>query len=159
MLAAAADLANVASALDEAHRSASPATLALSPAAADEVSEGIAQLFSRHAQDYQLVAREAATFQQQFIQNLTAGTSSYASAEVSSASWLQALDASANYYTTAGLALTSMIVTFPIAIAGLAVFPVFWPILLLAPFLFLVNLTTLINEVIAGAPISYPLGL
>jgi hypothetical protein len=156
MMVAAADLETIASALDEAHRLAAPATLALSPAAADEVSVGIAQLFSQHAQDYQVVAREAAASQEQFVQNLAASTSMYASAEDVIASLLQSLDAKVSYYTTAGLALTSMIVSLPIGIVGLAAIPIFWPFLPLVPFLFLGNLATLFYEVFTGQPISYP---
>jgi PE family len=93
MVLAAADLGNIASALDEAHRLAAPTTRAVSPAAADEVSVGIAQVFSQHAQDYQGAAREAAAFQGQFVQNLTAGASSYAGTGRLIASLLQELDA------------------------------------------------------------------
>jgi hypothetical protein len=81
MTAAAADLATIGSTLDEAHRAAAPATLAVVPAAADEVSVSIARLFSEHGQAYQAVARDEAMFQEHFVQNLTAGAASYASIE------------------------------------------------------------------------------
>lgn len=156
MMVAAADLENMASALDQAHKLAAPATVALRPAAADEVSASIAQLFSQHAQDYQAVAREATASQQQFVQNLTASASLYASAEDVSASLLRALDAKVRYYTHAGLALATMIADLPIAVVGFTAIPFLWPFLPLVPILFLGNLLTLFGEVLTGQPISYP---
>jgi hypothetical protein len=47
MTAAAADLATIGSDLSMAHAAAAVPTVALVPAAADEVSAGIAHLFSR----------------------------------------------------------------------------------------------------------------
>jgi hypothetical protein len=70
--------------------------VAVVPAAADEVSVGIAHLFSQHAADYQAVAAQAAAFHEQFVQNLTAGASSYASAENAIAALLQDLNVRAN---------------------------------------------------------------
>ena len=49
----ATDLANIGSNLSEAHTAAAAATTGVIPAAADEVSASIAQLFSQHAADYQ----------------------------------------------------------------------------------------------------------
>jgi hypothetical protein len=74
-------LATSGSTLEAAQMAAAPPTVAVAPAAADEVSVGIAQLFSEHAQDYQKLARQAAAFQEQFAQKLTASTASYASVE------------------------------------------------------------------------------
>jgi hypothetical protein len=56
MTAAAADLAGIGSALSEAHMAAAPSTVGLVPAAADEVSAGVAHLFSRYAEDFQGLA-------------------------------------------------------------------------------------------------------
>jgi hypothetical protein len=81
MTAAATDLATIGGTLDAAHLTAAPPTRAVLPAAADEVSASIAQLFSRHAQDYQALAGRAAAFYEQFVQALTAGARSYARAE------------------------------------------------------------------------------
>jgi PE family len=78
---AAADMATIGSTLDVANAAAGLRTVALAPAAADEVSAGIAQLFSEHAQEYQAAARQAAAFHEQFAQTLTANSASYASAE------------------------------------------------------------------------------
>jgi PE family len=92
---AATDLANIGSSLNAAHLSAAPTTLGVLPAAADEVSAGVAHLFSSHAQEYQAIAGQVAAFHQQFTQNLTAGAKSYASAEATNAAALQPLAAAA----------------------------------------------------------------
>jgi hypothetical protein len=88
MTSAAADLAAIGSNVDAAHLVAATRTTSVIPAAADEVSVGIAQLFSGHAQDYQAQAVKAAAAQGQFVQNLTAGAHSYSSAEAINVSWL-----------------------------------------------------------------------
>jgi hypothetical protein len=81
LMAAATDLAAIGSALDGAHVAAALPTLAVAPAAADEVSAGIAQLFSQHSQDYQKLTGQAGAFHGQFVQNLTSSAAAYASAE------------------------------------------------------------------------------
>ena len=52
MTSAATDLATIGSNLSAAHTAAAAPTLVVLPAAADEVSASIAQLFSQHAADY-----------------------------------------------------------------------------------------------------------
>ena len=79
--AAATDVAAVGSSLDAAHLAAAVPTVAVIPAAADEISAGIAHLFSQHAQKYQSVAAQAMAFNDQFAQHLNAGAHSYATAE------------------------------------------------------------------------------
>ncbi len=91
--AAATDLATIGSNVSAAHMVAAARTTSLTPAAADEVSAGIAQLFSVHAQDYQALAGKAAALHGDFVQNLSAGASSYASTEAGLASLLQDLTA------------------------------------------------------------------
>ena len=98
---AATDLANIGSNLSAAHKAAAAPTTGVIPAAADEVSAGIANVFSAHAQDYQALAGRAAAFHQQFMQNLTASAGSYASAEAANASLLQPLNAVAASFTSA----------------------------------------------------------
>ena len=98
---AATDLANIGSNLSAAHAAAAAPTTGVIPAAADEVSAGIANVFSAHAQDYQALAGRAAAFHQQFTQNLTASAGSYASAEAANASLLQPLNAVAASFTSA----------------------------------------------------------
>ena len=73
-------------------------TVAVIPAAADEVSASIAHLVSQHAQDYQALAGQAAAFHEQFVQHLTSSVGSYASAEAANAASLQPLTASAGSF-------------------------------------------------------------
>jgi hypothetical protein len=94
MAAAATDLATIGSTLGAAHTQAAAPTLALMPAAADEVSAGVAQLFSQHAQDYHALAGKAAVFHEQFVQNLKTGAASYTSVEDAIVSLLNSLSAS-----------------------------------------------------------------
>jgi PE family len=60
-------------------------------AATDEVSESIAALFGAHAQAYQALSAQAASFHRQFVRAPTAGADSYAGAEAANASPLQAV--------------------------------------------------------------------
>jgi PE family len=94
MAAAATDLAGIGSALSEARIAAAPPTVALVPAAADEVSAGIAHLFSRYAEDYHALAGRATAFHEQFVQHLNASARSYAATEAANAVSLQHLNAS-----------------------------------------------------------------
>ena len=81
MTSAASDLATIGSNVNAAHMAAAARTTAVLPAAPDGVSTGIAQLFSQHAANYQALAAQAAAFNNQFVQNLTAGAVSYANTE------------------------------------------------------------------------------
>jgi len=78
---AASDVANIGSTLNAANAAAVAPTVAVLPAAADEVSASIANLFSAHAVEYQALVGRAAAFHEQFMQNLTAGAGSYVGAE------------------------------------------------------------------------------
>jgi hypothetical protein len=89
MTSAATDLAAIGSNLNAAHMVAAAPTVAVLPAAADEVSASIAHLMSGYGQEYQAMAAQATAFNDQFVQHLTAGASSYASAEAILASLLQ----------------------------------------------------------------------
>jgi PE family len=99
--AAAADLATIDSSLGAAHTAAAAPTIALVPAAADEVSASIAHLFSQHADDYQAVAGHAAAFHEQFIRHLNASARSYDSAEAANTSSLRSLAASTGSHASA----------------------------------------------------------
>jgi hypothetical protein len=101
LAAAAADLATIDSSLSAAHTAAAAPTVALVPAAADEVSTSIAHLFSQHAGDYHAVAGQAAAFHEQFIQNLNATARSYASTEAANTSPLRSFDASTGPHASA----------------------------------------------------------
>lgn len=91
----ATDLATIGSTLAAAHITATPATLSVLPAAADEISTGVAHLFSAYAQGYQALAGQAAAFHAQFEQHVTASAHAYVSAEAVNASALQPLTAAA----------------------------------------------------------------
>ena len=89
MTSAASDLAAIGSTVNAAHMVAAARTTSVIPAAADEVSTGIAALFSQHAANYQALASRAAAFNDQFVHNLTAGAFSYASTDAAAAQFLQ----------------------------------------------------------------------
>jgi hypothetical protein len=98
------DLANIGSALNLAHMAAATPTVAVVPAAADEVSVNIAHLFSLQAQEYQALAGQAAAFHDQFVQHLTSSAASYAGAEAANATLLQLLPAGAASFASASAA-------------------------------------------------------
>jgi PE family len=50
-------------------------------AGADEVSTAIAAVFGAHAEGYQALSAQAASFHDQFVQALNAGAGAYASTE------------------------------------------------------------------------------
>jgi hypothetical protein len=81
MATAATDLAGIGSDLSAAHTAAAAPTVGLVPAAADEVSAGIAHLFSSYSADFHGLAGRAAVFHEQFLGSLRSGATSYASAE------------------------------------------------------------------------------
>ncbi len=98
MTSAATDLETIGTNLGAAHAATAARTLAVEPAAADEVSASIAHLFSQHAADYQALAGRAAAFQGQFVQNLTASAASYTSIEAAIVSFFQSLNVNANLF-------------------------------------------------------------
>jgi PE family len=111
MTSAATDLATIGSNVSAAHMAAAAPTLALLPAAADEVSASIAQLFSEHAADYQALAAQAAAFNERFVQNLTASAGWYASIETAINAYLNDLVNSAGGYLIGGLGAPGLLPT------------------------------------------------
>jgi hypothetical protein len=91
MTAAATDLATIGANVSAAHMMAAAPTVAVVPAAADEVSAAIASAFANHAQAFQGLAGKAAAFNDQFVQHLTASAGSFAHAEVANVALLQPL--------------------------------------------------------------------
>lgn len=142
MTVAAADWANIASAVDVAHTAAAAPTVAVIPAAADEVSSSIAQLFSRHAQDYQALARRAATFQQQLVQRLTSSAGTYAGAEVANVVMLQTLATGTGAAAASGGQLVASVETALIFAMALATVPFY--ALMVSPFLLVIGLALII---------------
>ncbi len=90
---AASDLASIGSTLDAAHAAAVAPTTGVLAAGADEVSAAITTIFAAHAQAYQALSAQAATFHQQFVQLMNAGAGSYASTEAANAKPLKTLEA------------------------------------------------------------------
>jgi hypothetical protein len=90
MTTAATDLANIGSTLDAAKSAAAAPTTGVLAAAEDEVSAAIAAVFSAHGQGFQALGAQAAAFHEQFVQTLTAGAGSYASAEAANVAALTA---------------------------------------------------------------------
>ena len=99
MAAAATDLATIGSDLSVAHAAAVVPTVALVPAAGDEVSAVVARLFSRYAEGFQGLAGQATAFHENFARHLTAGAHSYASAEAIDVPYLRWLVENAGLYT------------------------------------------------------------
>jgi broad specificity phosphatase PhoE len=86
---AAADAAQIGSAVRAAHLTAVIPTIAIQAAGADEVSATITALFGAHAQEYQAAAAQAATHYEQFVRTLGAAAASYAGAEAAIATSMQ----------------------------------------------------------------------
>ena len=98
MTAVAGDLGHIGSTLIEEHTAAAASTVGLVPAAGDEVSAGVAHLFSRYAADFHGLAGRAAVFHEQFVHQLSAGAHSYAGAEAVNVSYLLWLAQNASLY-------------------------------------------------------------
>ncbi|WP_205873744.1 PE domain-containing protein [Mycobacterium camsae] len=86
---AAAEAAGIGSSIRAASQSALGPTSTLAAAAADEVSEAIASLFSGHALDYQALSKQVAAFHEQFVLAVNAASGAYAAAEAVNAGPLQ----------------------------------------------------------------------
>ena len=120
MTSAATDLAAVGSTLSAAHLAAAAPTVAVTPAAADEVSASIAHLFSKFGHGYQTLAGQAAAFHEQFVQRLTAGTGSYAAAEGTNVASLQSFTASSG--ASANATAASSGTSLPAFVLDLSIF-------------------------------------
>lgn len=93
--AAAADIAEIATAVKHAELAAQGPTAGVAVAAADEVSAAIAAFFSTYGRGYQALSRQAAAFHDAFAQALKSAADSYAQAEVVASATLAALTESA----------------------------------------------------------------
>ncbi|MEK1231997.1 PE family protein, partial [Mycobacterium ulcerans] len=76
----------IGSLIREANRLAEFATTQLAPAAGDEISAAVATLFACYGQTYQTLGIAAARFHDEFVGNLRAAATSYASAEATNVS-------------------------------------------------------------------------
>jgi broad specificity phosphatase PhoE len=86
---AAADAAQIGSAVSAGNLAAALRTTEVAAAGADEVSAAIAALFGAHAQQYQATATQAARYYEQFVRTLGAAAPSYAGAEATISASLQ----------------------------------------------------------------------
>ncbi|WP_068187350.1 PE domain-containing protein [Mycobacterium sp. UM_CSW] len=84
----AADVARIGSDVTAGNLAAAFPTTELAAAGGDEVSAAIAAVFGAHAQDYQAAAARATTYYEQFVQTLTAASSSYTATEAVNAASL-----------------------------------------------------------------------
>ncbi|MCV7122164.1 PE family protein, partial [Mycobacterium lacus] len=83
--AAAADLANIGSALAAANAAVATPTTGILPAGGDEVSAALAALFSGHGQVWQAISKDAAWLHQQFVDALNGGAIKYVTTELENA--------------------------------------------------------------------------
>ena len=67
MTSAASDLASIGSNVSAARMVAAARTVVVIPAAADEVSAGIAALFEAYSEEYQAISEQATAFHQHFV--------------------------------------------------------------------------------------------
>lgn len=86
--AAVSDLAAIGSAVDAANEATKNVTLNMPPAAADEVSTTITNLFSQYAVDYQQLASYTDAFYKRLTQQLTTSAQSYIGAETANTALL-----------------------------------------------------------------------
>jgi hypothetical protein len=86
--AAAADLADIGSTINEAHAAAAVPTTNLLAAADDEVSTAIAGVFRTYAEGYQALTGQVAAFHDQLVRVLNTNAAAYASGEASNAEQL-----------------------------------------------------------------------
>jgi PE family/Histidine phosphatase superfamily (branch 1) len=86
---AAADAAQVGSAVRAGVLAAVNPTTEVAAAGADEVSATIATLFGAHAQEYQAAAAQAAAYYERFVGTLSAAAASYADTETTMAASMQ----------------------------------------------------------------------
>lgn len=89
MTTAAGELATIGSDLGAVHLAAAAPTTTLIPAAADEVSTAVAQLFSRYGTGFQALTGKASAFHDQFVQTLKSNASAYTGTEAANAAALK----------------------------------------------------------------------
>jgi hypothetical protein len=91
LAAAAADVADINSAIGAAKAAAAGPTTGLVAAAGDEVSAMSATLFGAYGQEYQALLQQAAAFHEQFVAALAAAGNAYAGAEAAASNSLGTL--------------------------------------------------------------------
>jgi PE-PPE domain/PE family len=91
LAAAAADMADINSAIGAARAAAAGPTTGLVAAAGDEVSAMSATLFGAYGQEYQALLQQAAAFHEQFVAALSSAGNAYAGAEAAASNSLGTL--------------------------------------------------------------------
>ncbi|HYQ35487.1 MAG TPA: PE family protein, partial [Mycobacterium sp.] len=91
LASAASDLSGIGSALTAAHAAAAAPTTGILAAGEDEVSAGIAELFSGHAQAYQSLSARTAAFHAEFVRTLSGAGAAYSLNEAANGSLLHSL--------------------------------------------------------------------
>ena len=81
LTAAAGDLAGIGTSITAANAMAVPPTTQIAPAAADEVSAAIAQIFNAHAEGFQGLSAQAAMVHEQFVTNMANNAQAFADTE------------------------------------------------------------------------------
>lgn len=83
--AAARDLADIRSLVEEASSSAAGPTTAVLPAAADEISAAMSAMFDKFGQDFQWLSARAQAFHAEFVEAVNAAAGAYAVTEAANA--------------------------------------------------------------------------
>ena len=91
LASASADLSGIGEAIREAAASASVSTGSIVPAAADEVSAAITELFGSYGREFAALSARSAVFHARFAGLVSSGGAAYAGAEVNSSGLLQSL--------------------------------------------------------------------
>src|SRR3974377_1217780 len=86
MATAAADVAEICSAIGAANSAAAGPTTSVAAAAADEVSAATAALFGAYGQEYQAIIKQATAFHEAFAAALASAGRAYSVAEAANAS-------------------------------------------------------------------------
>lgn len=82
---AAQNLANIHSSLEDASATVAAPTTGVAAAAEDQVSAGVAAVFSSFGEEYQVLSAQAQAFHAQFVAQLGAGAGAYLSTEIANA--------------------------------------------------------------------------
>jgi hypothetical protein len=103
VIAAAGNLADIGSSLQETTAAAAGPTTGVAAAAADEVSVAISELFGGYGQEFQALSAEAAAFHNEFVNLLAGGAAAYLGADIANAAQtlLNAVDAPPRLFSAA----------------------------------------------------------
>ncbi|MHA7653304.1 PE family protein [Mycobacterium sp. ML4] len=119
MAAAATELSGIGAAIGEAAATAAAPTTGLLTAAADEVSQAIANLFGAYGQEFQSISAQVGGLYQGLVQNLSAATNYYANADaINRAALLDSVTAGLYRPTTPQVVPPSFVENVAIAMGG-----------------------------------------